>query len=108
MPTPLPDLVTRNAGALAAFCDRAGIASLDLFGSAVSGGLGDASDLDFLVTFAPGCDPGFDDIEDMEQELSQLFARRVDLVTRRSVEASTNPFRRRHILEQAIQVYPIG
>jgi uncharacterized protein len=108
MPPVLPEIVSRQANALAAFCARAGIARLELFGSAAHGRLGDASDLDFLVVFAPERDPGFDDLEDMERELSALFGRQVDLVARSSVEASTNPIRRRHILNHAVPVYSRG
>jgi uncharacterized protein len=41
----------------------------------------------------------------MEDELSTLLGRRVDLVTRRAIEESDNWIRRRAILESAVPVY---
>ena len=41
----------------------------------------------------------------MEMELAELLGREVDLITRRAVESSRNPLRRREILETAQTVY---
>jgi len=44
----------------------------------------------------------------MQEELSKLLGRKVDLVSRRAIEHSANPIRRRLILERAIPLYVAG
>ena len=87
------------------FCRANGIARLELFGSALRPDFRPDSDVDLLVTFAPGRTPGLIRFAGMERELAALFGRRVDLVTRSSVERSRNPVRRAAILESAETVY---
>ena len=63
------------------FCRRHHIRKLSLFGSVLRSNFTGSSDVDVLVTFAPGHVPGLQLI-DMEDELSILLGgRRVDLVT---------------------------
>jgi hypothetical protein len=62
------------------------------------------SDLDLMVTFRPGVEPGLE-FSAMQDELEHMLGCRVDLLTRRSVERSDNPIRRRSILESAREVY---
>lgn len=45
---------------------------------------------------------------DMEQELKSLFGREVDLLTRRGVEMSRNPIRRKAILQSAQVIHVAG
>lgn len=87
------------------FCRANGIARLELFGSALRPDFRPDSDVDLLVTFAPGRTPGLIRFASMELELAAMFGRRVDLVTRSSVERSRNPVRRAAILESAETVY---
>ena len=62
---------------------------------------GPESDVDVLVSFAPGDDWSLLDLVEMQGDLEQIFAREVDLLTRRAVEASRNPFRKSAILSSA-------
>jgi predicted nucleotidyltransferase len=87
------------------FCRRWKIAKSELFGSALREDFNEASDFDLLVTFTPGETWSLLDHVGMEDELSGLLGRRVDLVTRRSVEASRNPIRRERILSTAVPIY---
>lgn len=87
------------------FCRANGIARLELFGSALRPDFRPDSDVDLLVTFAPGRTPGLIRFAGMELELTAMFGRSVDLVTRSSVERSRNPVRRAAILESAETVY---
>jgi predicted nucleotidyltransferase len=71
---------------------------------------GDASagsDLDLMVTFVPGIAPGLEFFA-MQDELEHILGCRVDLLTRRSVERSDNPIRRRSILASAREIFRIG
>jgi len=87
------------------FCRRWAIAELSLFGSALQEDFGPASDVDILVTFLPEAQWSLLDHVQMEMELAELLGREVDLITRRAVESSRNPLRRREILETARTVY---
>ena len=63
------------------FCRRNHIAKLSLFGSVLHEGFGPNSDVDVLVDFEEGHTPGFFGLARMEEELSELFDRKVDLRT---------------------------
>lgn len=92
---------------LAAFCRANGIRRLSIFGSAVRDDFGPESDVDLLVEFEPGRVPGFRFVG-IAAELSELFGRRVDVLTRRSVERSPNYIRRKEILDSAEVIYAAG
>jgi predicted nucleotidyltransferase len=87
--------------ALAAFCRKWKIAELSLFGSVLRDDFRPDSDVDVLVDFEPQADWGLFDHVTMEQELSEMLGRKVDLVSRRAVESSANADRRRSILAGA-------
>ena len=91
--------------ALAEFCRRWGINELALFGSALRPDFEQDSDIDLLVTFAPQVQPSLFEHVRMQMELSELLGRRVDLVSRRAVERSSNQIRRAAILNAARIVY---
>jgi len=65
---------------LAEFCRQHHIKKLSLFGSALRDDFRSDSDIDVLVEFEPGYVPGFG-IIDMENDLSKLAGRKVDLRT---------------------------
>ena len=90
---------------LADFCQRWQITELSLFGSALRDDFRADSDIDLLVTFAPGARWSLIDHVAMEEELSELLGRKVDVLTRRAVERSENWIRRRNILDSAELVY---
>lgn len=64
---------------LAEFCRRRHIRRLAFFGSVLRDDFGPHSDIDILYEFASGYEPGWE-IQDIEEELSQLLGRHVDLV----------------------------
>ena len=97
--------VSVSKDALAAFCRRHGIKRLAVFGSALREDFGPESDIDVLVEFEPGRIPGLFGVAGMELELSELFGRDVDLVTRSEVEESRNYIRRESILASTEVVY---
>ena len=68
--------------ALAALCRRHAIRSLSLFGSTLKGTRRTDSDVDLLVAFEPGSEPGLLALAGIEAELSVLLGgRKVDLRT---------------------------
>lgn len=66
---------------LAEFSKRHHIRKLALFGSILREDFGPDSDIDVLVEFEAGHIPGLFDLMKMEEELSNLFGRSVDLRT---------------------------
>ena len=75
---------------LAAVCDRYGIAELKVFGSRVRGTARPDSDIDFLYTLRPGRRLGWE-IEQLTDELAELFGRQVDLVSVRALHPLLRP-----------------
>jgi len=63
------------------FCRRNHIKKISLFGSALHGELQQDSDIDLLVEFEDNHVPGFFALCHMENELSDLLGRKVDLRT---------------------------
>ena len=80
------------------------VARLEAFGSFVSGEAQPDSDLDILVTFEPGAAIGLEFVA-LQQEFEALFCRRVDLLTRQSVESSPNKYFRRFALNRTEVLY---
>jgi predicted nucleotidyltransferase len=87
------------------FCRRWKIVEFALFGSAVRDDFGPDSDVDVLVTFAPGAGWSLFDHVEMQEELKSLLRRDVDLVSRRGIEQSRNYLRRKAILDSAEVLY---
>ena len=103
-------IVGSRLDALAELCRRFRVRRLDVFGSAARGDDFDPahSDVDFLVEFEPGADPGMAGFLDVEEALGAVVGRPVDLVDRLAVEQSRNYLRRRQILGDAEPVYVAG
>jgi len=83
------------------FCRRWKIAELRVFGSALRDDFRPDSDLDLLVRFAPDADWSLLDHVEMEEDLSRIVGRKVDLVSQRAIERSSNWIRRKAILDSA-------
>ena len=87
---------------LAAFCRKWQIEELSLFGSVLREDFSPESDVDVLVSFAPNARLSLFDFVEMQDELSEIFGRKVDLVSRGGLR---NPFRRHEILNTRQVVY---
>lgn len=85
---------------IADFCRRHHIRKLALFGSVLRDDFTPESDVDVLVEFDPGHTPGLAFFS-MEDELSQLLGRKVDLNTPKFL---SRHFRDR-VLQQAVVQY---
>ena len=90
---------------IAVFCRRNHIHSFALFGSVLRADFGAESDVDVLVEFTQGDEPGLMGLVKMENELTEMLGHKVDLVERQAVEKSENYIRRRYILESVETVY---
>ena len=85
---------------IAEFCRRHHIRRLALFGSVLRDDFREDSDVDVLVEFEPGHVPGFAFVA-LEDELSELLGRKVDLVT----PCSISRYFRDEVLREAEVVY---
>lgn len=92
-------------GKLAAFCKRWKIVELSFFGSILRDDFRPESDIDMLVSFAQDAEWSLFDHVAMEEELSAILGRKVDLVSKRAVERSENWIRRKAILQSAEPCY---
>jgi predicted nucleotidyltransferase len=90
---------------IAEFCRKWKIVEFALFGSVLRDDFRPDSDVDVLVTFAPGTRVSLFAYPEMQSELGEIFGRPVDLLTRRGVETSPNPYRRKSILDSARVFY---
>ena len=81
---------------LAEFCRENGVRRLAVFGSALRDDFGPGSDVDVLIEFEPGRTPGLRFFW-MQEELSRLFDRTVDLHT----PASLSRYFRSQVLSEA-------
>jgi predicted nucleotidyltransferase len=89
-------------GQLVDFCRKWRVRELSLFGSALRDDFRADSDVDLLVSFEPGADWSLLDVVVMQEELSALVGREVDLVEQ---EALRNPYRRAAILNSKRVLY---
>lgn len=90
------------------FCQKWKITEFSFFGSALRNDFRPDSDVDVLVSFASDANWDLFDHMAMEEELAEIIGRRVDLLTRRSVERSENWIRRKSILSGSEPYYVAG
>lgn len=87
---------------IAEFCRKWEIKEMAIFGSALADDFRPDSDADVLVVFEENARWGHFDLMRAEEELGQIFGRKVDLVEKKTVR---NPFRRHHILSHREVIY---
>lgn len=104
----MPIAIPIDSNFIAKFCQRWKISELAVFGSVLRDDFSPESDVDILVSFAEEADWSLLDHVAMEEELSQLVGRKVDLVSRRGIEHSRNWIRKNAILSGAEQIYATG
>jgi predicted nucleotidyltransferase len=87
---------------IADICRKHHVAELSLFGSAVRDDFDDeSSDIDLLVDFEPTAQVGFIELGRLEEDLTLLFDRKVDLVPK----AGLRPILREEVLASARVLY---
>ena len=82
-------------------CRRYAVRELAVFGSAARGEMRPNCDIDLLVEFQPDAEIGLLEHAGLMLELSELFGRKVDLVSKRGLK----PLIRDSILQEARLVY---
>ena len=100
-----PTQIVLPMEALHAYCEKWGIREFALFGSVLRSDFHEGSDIDVLVTFYENTHPSLFTLVTMVDELEALFNRKVDIVTRQSVETSKNYIRRKEVLGTAEVIY---
>ncbi|HBL13222.1 MAG TPA: DNA polymerase subunit beta [Cyanobacteria bacterium UBA11162] len=102
---PIPHGLTLPGESLTKLCQHWQIVDLSLFGSILREDFKADSDIDVLVKFSEEARITFFDLDVIEQQLSQLFHRPVDVVTKPAIEQSHNPIRRKNILDNSKVIY---
>jgi predicted nucleotidyltransferase len=87
------------------FCLKWGIIRFEVFGSILRSDFSPQSDIDVLVSFDNHIHHSLFDLVDMKEELESVLDRKVDILTRKSVEMSRNYIRREDILKSAKAVW---
>ena len=104
LPAKLPSVDALRA-VVRSVCESRPVACVELFGSVARGTSKAGSDVDLLVAFLPGATPGLFEMGSLKEELEERLGCRVDLLSRRAVEQSRNPIRRRAILADPVTIY---
>ena len=86
---------------LGRICRRYGVLELFVFGSAAHNSMRSDSDVDLLVDFLPDAEPGLLDHAGLMLDLSELFGRRVDLISKNGLK----PLIRDSVLREARRLY---
>lgn len=84
-PTLLKSVVAALAAHAPELAREFGVTELSVFGSVVRGEAGPDSDVDVLVDFDPTAQIGLFEFIDLQERLTSLLGRRVDLVMRSGV-----------------------
>ena len=87
--------------AVAEFCRRHGIRRLAFFGSVIRDDFTPESDVDVLVEFEPGREPGLFSFVGYQLDLSKLLGREVDLRT----AGDLSKYFRDEVLAEAQDIY---
>jgi len=86
---------------LAELCRRYHVRELALFGSVLRDDFREQSDIDVLVEFDADAPVGFIEHFGLQEELSRLLGRDVDLISKRGLK----PAIRRSVLDSALVLY---
>lgn len=86
---------------IADLCRRYRVREMALFGSAARGELRTDSDIDVVVELQPNHGLGLFEFDELQTELSRVFGRRVDLVSKSGLKPRIRPF----VLRDARVIY---
>lgn len=98
------DLILKN-NFIYLFCQKWSIEEFSFFGSVLRDDFSEVSDIGVMVSFSSTARWSLFDLMDMREELETQFGRKVDLINKKAVEKSKNPYRRDNILKSYEVVY---
>lgn len=94
-----------NDNFIYSFCQKWKIDEFSFFGSVLRNDFSTESDIDVMVAFSREARWSLFDLMDMREELENQFNRKVDLINKKAVERSKNPYRKNNILNSYEVVY---
>jgi uncharacterized protein len=97
----IPALIKIDPSTLTEYCLKHRIRKLALFGSVLGNDFTPASDIDVLIEFEPDAHATFFDMGQVQQDLSEMFGRIVDLKT----APALSPYFREEVLATAQVIY---
>jgi len=86
-------------------CAHRPVQRVEVFGSLAHGTAASESDVDLLVEFLPEAHVGLFEMGALKEDLEEKLGCPVDLLSRKAVEKSANPYRRNAILKSPLTVY---
>ncbi len=89
-------------------CERWGIKEIYLFGSFLTGIIKDESDIDIIVDFFDYSKLTLFVLIDIKEEFEEIFGRKVDLITKKSLNNSKNNIFKNEIYNNSEVLYEIG
>ena len=102
---PKPPSLDELRAAVHSVCQARAVARMEVFGSLAQGTSRPGSDVDLIVEFLPDANIGLFEMGELKEELEDRLGCPVDLLSRRAVENSRNPIRRRVILSNPVTIY---
>ncbi|MEA5533751.1 nucleotidyltransferase domain-containing protein [Crocosphaera sp. XPORK-15E] len=94
-----------NSEELKRFCENNLIAELAVFGSILRDDFSSSSDVDLLISYLPSAPRGLLEKIQLKEKLESLFNRPVDLISKTSIQKSSNWIKRQEILNSAEVIY---
>ena len=94
--------ITVDLDSLRAIAASYSIVEIAVFGSSIRKDMAADSDVDLLITFSERASVSLFDLMDLEERLSELFGRSVDIV---EPDSLSNPVRRKAILSSKETLY---
>ena len=101
----LPPSLEKVKAAVHSACLNRPVRRVEVFGSLAQGNTRPGSDVDLLVEFIPGNAVGLFEMGALKEEIEEELGCPVDLVSRKAIEKSTNPYRREAILANPLTLY---
>lgn len=97
----LKNQISLPIDAIQAICKQYPIKKLSVFGSVLRDDFTTQSDIDLLIEFLPDAGVTYFDLVDIQDTLSELIERKVDLLTPKAL----SPYFRDEVLRQAVVIY---
>jgi uncharacterized protein len=81
------------------------ISSIWIFGSAIRDDYSEKSDIDLVVEFMPGARITLLTLASLQTDLEKVLGRKVDLITRKTIDDFMNSIMRQEVLSTMVRIY---